>query len=307
MRIITNKDEWNKLLESRFYGKYDIYFKYEYLDLWANWYGGIPEAIYWTNDASEVFWTHIVLDKEVDYNTSKFDLTTPYGYGGYLLNDHGGLDEFYRRYLAYLKGRKEFIRLHPIFCDWRYITPGFKLQLVDDIIVVDLTKKPEILFTEFKTDRRRNIRKSKRKRLTTNIIKSPTKEQIKKFSELYYNAMDLNNAGERYYFPLEFLENHFKYLDAVLVNAEKDGEIIGSSIFILGSDTIEYHLSGRDYSDKTLCPHDLILWNMIQWANQNGYRRLILGGGRGNNDTLYNFKRGFSKLTYPYYVGKIND
>jgi hypothetical protein len=59
-----------------------------------------------------------------------------------------------------------------------------------------------------------------------------------------------------------------------------------------------------DYNYQNLYPSNLIIWETIKWAKNKNFKTLHLGGGRGANDSLFEFKKGFSKVFYPFYLGK---
>ena len=64
MEIITDKSKWNQSFNV------DVFFSYEYFELYSRNYGVEFEGILFDNGA---FLTHIIRDN---------DVTTPYGYGG---------------------------------------------------------------------------------------------------------------------------------------------------------------------------------------------------------------------------------
>src|SRR5690606_33259686 len=98
--------------------------------------------------------------------------------------------------------------------------------------------------------------------------------------------MDRNKASEKYYFSKEFIDDHFKLLKAILVQAEYDNNVIGSSMFIYGDEIIHYHLSGTS-NVKNVYPSHLIIFELIKWAKERNFKYLHLGGGRGTNDSLF--------------------
>ena len=88
MQIVKNKIEWNKILKTNFQELMDVYFRYEYFNLYSKTYEVLPEALFWENKKIKIFWSHLIrkinnidLYKDYTYN----DLTTPYGYGGPLI------------------------------------------------------------------------------------------------------------------------------------------------------------------------------------------------------------------------------
>jgi lipid II:glycine glycyltransferase (peptidoglycan interpeptide bridge formation enzyme) len=118
--------------------------------------------------------------------------------------------------------------------------------------------------------------------------------------------MERNNASKKYFFPPSFISDHFKHSSsAILINCVYKDELISSSMFLLGRRIIHYHLSGNSQKYKGVYPSELTIWECIKWAKMHQYQLLQLGGGRGSNDLLYNFKKGFSQKSVPFFTGKL--
>ena len=61
-----------------------------------------------------------------------------------------------------------------------------------------------------------------------------------------------------------------------------------------------YSLNSDSKSLK-LAPSKLLFYGMIKWCCSNDIKHLNLGGGVGSEkDSLYYFKKGFSKINYKY-------
>lgn len=322
MQIIANKEDWNRLLEENFSEFNDVYFRYEYLELWAKHYGGEPEAIFWEDKNIKVFWTHLVrdtskIDLTHDFNTERHDTTTPYGYGGPIFSPktedtekvRKSLNRFFGDYEAYAlenNYKSEFIRFHPLCEMWKYFSDNnlFRIQRVNDVVIIDLTQDLSTIFRNIKKGHRYNLKKTIEKDYKIIFESNPQKAHIDNFIKLYYQAMDRNKAAPMYYFTPEFISDHFKLLNALLVEVKDNGTVISSSVFLLGAEIIHYHLFGSDYDFRNFYPSDLTLWEAVKWAKANNFKTLHLGGGRGKNDSLFKFKSGFSDTTLPFYIGK---
>ncbi|UYP48050.1 hypothetical protein NEF87_004335 [Candidatus Lokiarchaeum ossiferum] len=323
MQILNTKSSWNEVLKKKFPKFNDIYFCYEYFQIYSENYNGVPEAIYWADSNVEIFWTHIV--RGIDHlnlnkNYEFFDLTTPYGYGGPLfniLNDKGVKESiliFFKEYSIYCKKNNyisEFIRFHPLLKNHKLLTDisEIQLQYLNDVVAIDLTKDKPDIFSNFKKNKRYQIRKSEKMECKVIIDENPQLSDIKSFIDLYYQTMDKNTASNKYYFSEKFILNHFEMLHGRIIVAKAilASEIVGMSLFIFGNEYIHYHLSGSK-KIKGLYPSDMILWYIVKWAktqNNKCFNWFHLGGGRGTNDSLFKFKSGFSQHTFPFYLGKI--
>jgi hypothetical protein len=318
MNTIKDRAEWNSLLKEEFSEYNDIYFRYEYFELYKRHYGVEPEGIFWEDGNVKIFWTHLIRDisKIEQFKDFKYyDLTTPYGYGGPLIitktedkeKVNKSLKKFFEDYTNYTLRNNyvcEFIRFHPVFENQRFFNEIFDVEYINDVVIVDLTKDLEEIWKDIKKGHRYNIKKSIREGCEIEIINKPSIGDIEDFINLYYETMDKNKASKKYYFSIEFINDHFNLLNAMLIEVKYKNEVIGASMFIYGDRIIHYHLSGAAYDSKSLYPSDLILLESIKWAKMNEFEYLHLGGGRGKNDSLFDFKKGFSNNVKIYYKGK---
>jgi len=320
MKVETSKHVWNQILNEHFPSMNDIYFTYEYFELFAQQYKCTPESIYWEDSNIEIFWTH--LTRKIDHITLNDgsiyrDLTTPYGYGGplYKIKNNGDLNrslmEFFKEYKNYCQEKNyisEFLRFHPKYQNWKIFenSTHFEPLYSNDIVGIDILKRLPDILGEMKKNKRYQIRKTEEKGCEVSILENPLRSDIDDFLKVYNETMDRNKASNKYYFKRNFLENHFKLLNdkCILAKATWESQIVSMSLFIFNSDLIHYHLSGS-IPVKGIYPADLIIWEVIKWAKLRGFSFFQLGGGRGSNDSLFSFKKGFSKVIYPFWFGKI--
>lgn len=319
MNVVKDKTSWNNIIKEEFSNYNDIYFKYEYLELYKRHYDAGPESIFWKDKNVKIFWTHLVRDiskikqfKDFRY----YDLTAPYGYGGPLIitkteskeKINESLKEFLEEYKNYaLKNNYvcEFIRFHPIFENWKFFNKILDVEYTNDVVVVDLTKDLKEIWKGIKKGHKYNIKKSLKASCKIKSITNPFKKDIDTFINIYNHAMDRNKAEKKYYFSMEFINDQFNLLNAILIEVIYKDSVIGTSLFIYGDKIVHYHLSGASYDFKGVYPTDLILWEAIKWAKKNNFKYLHLGGGRGVNDSLFKFKRGFSDIIKQFNIGKL--
>jgi len=221
---------------------------------------------------------------------------------------HNSLKRFYKDYVQHSLDNKmvsEFIRFHPIFMMWERLTGLIAMDHLNDVILIDFKIGEDELWKNMKKGHRYNIKKSEKEGCKVTIIESPTKAEIETFSQIYKETMNRSKAGKKYYFSNEYLIDHFKLLNTILIQVEFEGNVIGASMFMLGDNIMHYHLSGSTEIGKGIYPSNSILWEAMRFGIEKRFKYLHLGGGRGSNDNLFNFKKGFSDITYPFYIGKI--
>lgn len=319
MNVIKDKNKWNSLLDGEFSEYNDIFFRYNYFELYEKYCEAVPEGIFWEDKNIKLFWTHLIRDISRIKQFEKFkyyDLTTPYGYGGPLIiiktedkeKINESLKEFFEKYKDYALRNNyicEFVRFHPIYKNWEFLHSIFNIEYLNNIAIINLNKDLEKIWQNIKKGHKYNIKKSIREGCKVEVINNPLKKNINNFIKIYYFVMDKNQASKKYYFPTEFINAHFKLLNAILIEVKYKSRTIGSSIFICGNKIVHYYLSGATHDFKGLYPSDLMLWEAIKWAKGNNFKILHLGGGRGENDSLFEFKKGFSDLIKPFRIGKL--
>jgi len=321
MEVITEKTEWDSALQ-QFQEVSDVYYDYNYFDIYARHFNVIPEAVVWEDRHISVFWPHLVrnIPNKIENNLRFFDLITPYGYGGPLIcyntnnasEIRSSLHSYMKAYLEFAERKNyicEFIRFHPLIKNWEPFCKDFHGVIAfdhnNDTVSVDLSCELDQIWGDFRKGHRYNIRKTEREECEVRILQKPSETDIEAFISIYNANMKNCHASRKYFFPPSFIKDHFSRLSAVLININYHGKLIGASMFISGGSYIHYHLSGSNNDIIGLYPSALTIWNAIKWAKENGFTGLHLGGGLGRNDSLFNFKRGFSKAVNPYYTGKI--
>ncbi|WP_343089274.1 peptidoglycan bridge formation glycyltransferase FemA/FemB family protein [Methanocalculus natronophilus] len=321
MEIITEKDEWNRVL-TRFSNFNDVYFHYEYFKLFANHYNAKPEGLVWEDQHVCIFWSHLIrgIPNTLNDTHNYFDLITPYGYGGPLIhykNDDiskrtKSLQLFMRDYYHFAKENNyisEFIRFHPVLKNWETFSEGFEnhisLHYNNDTVLIDLRNDLDKIWQGIRKGHKYNIKKTKRENCEVKISENPLESDIDEFISLYYDTMKNNCASDKYFFAPSFIKDHFSSLFSVLVEVNCSEQLMGASMFIAGNSIVNYHLSGSKKNIKGVYPSETIIWNAIKWAKNNDFTYLHLGGGFGESDSLFNFKKGFSNTITPYYTGRI--
>lgn len=319
LNIVKDKNEWNSLLEGEFSQYKDIYFRYEYFQLYKKFYSVEPEGILWQDDNIKIFWTHLIrnINKIKQFRDFEYyDLTTPYGYGGPIAvtktEDKKKLDEslknFFEEYRDYALKNKyvcEFIRFHPVFGNRKSFNGIFDIEYLNDVVIVDLSKDIDEIWKGIRETYRYQIRKSLKGGRKIEITDKPPRKDIDNFIKIYYETMDKNEVSKKYYVPEDFIDSHFDLFKSIFIKAWHGEKVIGAGIFIYWNKIVHYHFSGTAANQRESNPSKLIIWEAIKWAKENNFILLHLGGGRGKNDTLFDFKRGFSKITMPFYIGRI--
>lgn len=237
-----------------------------------------------------------------------FDLSCPYGYGGWLTEgkDIDGLITAYESWCRKNGIVSEFVRFHPVLENHHPMAGHYDIIPLGETVTMDLSS-PEIIWANISSKNRNMIRKAQKNGIV--IYRGHYPEIYRVFREIYNGTMDKDNASSYYYFSPEFYESVLNDLphNAQVFYAVLEDRIIAASIMLSCNGRMNYHLSGslREYAH--LAPTNLLLFQAALWGCANGCRSLYLGGGVGSGeDGLFKFKRSFYRGDdlHRFYIGK---
>ena len=73
----------------------------------------------------------------------------------------------------------------------------------------------------------------------------------------------------------------------------KDNLPISTEFILLSSETVFSYLGGTNSEYFNTRPNDFLKVNMMNWARKLDFKYYVLGGGRANEDSLYDYKKFF--------------
>lgn len=294
--------QWDKIVKS--FENYDTYWLSGYVKAFEIHGDGCPLLLFYNDQ--EVRAINVVMKRDISTDEhfigkiekgEYFDISTPYGYGGWLIEG----DKIKNLFVEYEKWCiengvvAEFIRFHPVIENHNKCIDFYDVVPLGMTIIVDLVSD-DIIWNNIKSQNRNMIRKARKNGVKIYSGRSP--ELMKKFEIIYNETMKRNYADLYYYFEDEFynsIVNDLPY-NAQLFYAELEGEIISAAIMLMANGMVNYHLSGTNRKYSGLAPTNLLLYESAMWASENGYKTLYLGGGVGSEkDSLYKFKKSFNK------------
>lgn len=301
--------KWDDIVKS--FPQFEVYYLHGYVTPFYHNGDGRPILITYTQKACKAIKVCLVRDlsgiKRLELDSGKyFDLVTPYGYGGFLVE--GDLPQsFAEEYLEFCREHcfvSEFTRLCP-FTTVRH--PFGEVVELGATITMDATSLATIE-TNLTSKNRNMVRKAIRNEVS--ISNGTSSLLIEKFIKLYTETMASLNASDYYYFTPEFFNQIFIELpnNAELFYAQKDDEIIAMAIILHANRKAHYHLSCSTSDGQRMVATNLLLVEAAKWCTNNEIESLHLGGGVGgsNSDSLFSFKKSFNKNSYnPYSVGKL--
>ncbi len=297
---LDQSEKWDHVVKS-FYN-YDVYYLSGYVKAFQLNGDGQPLLISYCGDGTRAI--NVVMKRDVaddsffagkvERNTY-YDLTTPYGYGGFLVEGED-TESLYREYQEFCDSYgivSEFVRFHPLLENWKTTEKIYDTVHLGDTVCLD-TGSESAIWENFTSKNRNMVRKAQKNDLHVFWGRDP--ELIPAFMETYNATMTKDGAEDYYYFDQSFYESILVDLkqNAMWFYAKAGKDIAAIAIFLFCNGKMHYHLSASQQRYQSLAPTNLVIYEAAVWAAHHGYNRLHLGGGVGSgHDSLYAFKKAF--------------
>lgn len=302
----NEKEKWNKLV--RGFKQHDIYHMIEYVRSFQIHGDGEPCLFYYQKNDTKALNVVMKRDIALDYKFKEkiprntyFDLATPYGYGGFLIegnNNNQAIEEIMHSYNSFCVNNNivsEFVRFHPMLENHKELEKYYDILNLGKTIHIDLDSEEQI-WSNLTSKNRNVIRKAEK--ASIEIRQGFSQELMDKFIELYNDTMKRAGAKDYYFFGDQFytsmmndMRGNLKFFYAVY-----EEKIIAISMILLSNKKMHYHLSASNAEYLNLAPTNLLLYKVACWGSDNGYEILHLGGGLGGQeDSLYKFKKSFNR------------
>lgn len=303
-----NIELWDKALPKN---AYDVFYKKEYVRLYAD-DKNTAECFVYREDANIYF--HPFIRSPVTQSPKYSDIQTPYGYGGPIATTDdpffvkNALSEFYTQ--AKEKGViAELLKFHPFQDNYSTIVQIFpgKIAKMRNVVWVDINIGEDFRLAKiYPHANRKNINKSVR--AGCKIKFGQSEEQWKAYLDLYRQTMEANKASSFYYFDEKYYSDIRKNLaeNYVLVSAEIEGTPQSVLLVLFSKNAAYCHLIGSSGTAMKLGVNNQLHHELILWCKEQGIPKLMIGGGRTNDDEdgLLKFKKNFSDRTEAFYVGE---
>lgn len=314
LKVLTldQASEWDFSVRSFF--SHDIYWLSGYVKAFKIHGDGEPLLFYYDNGNTRGI--NVVMKRDIADDTlfkdklehgQYFDITTPYGYGGWLIEGKG-TTELFNEYENWLKRNNiisEFVRFHPMIKNHEECSSFYDIFQLGEVVHIDLSS-PEVIWENFSSKNRNMVRKAIKN--DVKIYNGRFLEIFEEFRKIYNLTMDKDNADEYYYFSQEFYSSILNDLNhnAEIFYAVKGDKVIAASIILMCNGYLNYHLSGSLHDYYNLASTNLLLYEVALWGSEHGFKSLYLGGGVGSEeDNLFAFKRSFYKGNLNrFYIGK---
>ncbi|SDI94213.1 lipid II:glycine glycyltransferase FemX [Alteribacillus bidgolensis] len=309
---IEESDRWDNIVKG--FSDYDVYYLSDYVRAFQIHGDGEPVLFYYEGDNYRAVNVVMLRDISKDANfidqipvNSYFDITTPYGYGGFLVDGSfsvrnlESLEFEFKKYCRENNIISEFVRFHPVIDNSSNVSSIYDVIDVGKTITINLQSRNQI-WADLKGKNRNVIRKAKNSGVEIYWGRNPN--LFEEFIDMYNATMDKDNAKDYYYFNKEFYKsivNDLKY-NALMFYAVLEGKIIAMSMILFSNRTMHYHLSASYKEYLAYAPTNLLLYEAACWGCENGFNNFHLGGGLGGKqDSLFKFKEAFNKNSNTYF------
>lgn len=314
LEIISIKDStlWDNVVKS--FSTYDVYYLSGYVKPFQIHGDGDPYLLYYKE--SSLRGISVVMKRDIAMEEcfrgilplgKYFDITTPYGYGGFLFEGDtsaSNLAKFNAIYIDTLSAEgivSSFVRFHPLLQNSKLLKSVYNIIDLGKTVHMDITSL-ETISQNMKSKDRNTIRRSSKSGVE--ILHSNDLKLFKEFKKIYNATMQNDNADSYYYFG----DGFYKSLNRELISnyqmfyAVFQDEIIAMSIIIYANKQMHYHLSGSKFEYRRLNPTNLLLYEAAKWGCSKGFVNFHLGGGVGSSeDNLFRFKKCFNRNSLNQY------
>jgi Acetyltransferase (GNAT) domain len=295
--------------------RHDIYHLPNYIYLEAERTNTTPEAILISEGDKQFFVPYLLRRCDDLFNgefatPDVFDVISPYGYPGILLNQEAiaapdFLQAAIKELITALSEKQvcsAFFRLHPILNEGlEKIYMSDICQITGETVSVNLTLPDTEIWSQTRSDHRKDINRHKRSGLVARMVSA--EDYLDEFVAIYHETMNRVVASDVYYFPNNFFADlcHKLGENLHLGIVEYEQEIMCACLFTECCGIVQSYLSGTKNKFLKLSPDKLLFDYVRFWAKERGNKVLHLGGGYGGaKDGVYNFKAGFSKLHHNF-------
>lgn len=306
-KIVKDKSEWHEFIDKMYFG--DFYYTYDYHKISVN-----PPDIFLLFTYQEDDYTLILplIIRPIPDAQGFFDATSVYGYAGPLASHNNIPKEVISNFEKKLDQKfleyniiAVFSRLHPFFENEKLISKLGNIVNLSQTVYIDLRISLEAQYGQYRKGVKSDIKALIRDGYS--IFEDTELKYLNDFISIYNENMVRVNAASMYFFSEQYYNDFLKSdeIAAKLYFIKKGDEIVAGSIIVFSKSVIQYHLSATKTEYLKNSPIRLLL-DYIRTENSAKKQEIFhLGGGVGSeNDTLFNFKAGFSKARLSFKIWK---
>ncbi|MFC7528406.1 GNAT family N-acetyltransferase [Actinoplanes sp. GCM10030250] len=286
--------------------RHDVYHLPDYVSLDARLSGGTPAAFRYDED-DRVFLLPLVLRAIPE--TGLRDAVSPYGYPGPVSDVSPADTGFWSRAALAMS---ELLRTHDVISMFARLHPLLPAPIEalgttgtvvhhGETVSIDLTRTPEVLWSQTHRTHRNQINKAKRAGVR---IVLDDWDLLDDWIATYHATMRRVDAADFYFFGPE----HFHRLRRALGDhvhlavAVCGDEVLGGNLFFELGGIMHTHLQST--RDGQIWWADKLLYHEVRlWGRDRGNEVYHLGGGvGGSDDSLFRYKSSFGAGRQPFHT-----
>lgn len=243
-------------------------------------------------------------------DTAYFDCTSVYGYAGPVSNvpfqhlEEKVIEGFKQALSTFLESENivsVFSRLHPLINQQALLEHFGGIFNNGRTVAIDLTLTTEEQRLKYRRSIRQKVNQLRRKGFV--VKEAVSEEEINEFVRIYNENMIKVNASSYYFFDEQYF---FDLLNAddfnsKLLLAYYENKITSGGVVTFSNNIMQFHLAAT--SNEFLCeaPMKLLFDEAASVGKDMSMRYLHLGGGvGGREDSLFDFKAGFSDMYFNF-------
>ena len=313
---LNEKKEWSTSLEKLPVDQQDIYYTPEYYELYEKNGDGQAMCFVFEKDnaiALYPFLINSVNDLGYDLDAAYFDIQGAYGYNGVVSSNYNlsFRKDFYKTFYQYCTDKNviaEFVRYNPIVSNHLFAEKIHDLHINRKTVSLNLEQSYDDIFkSQYSPKNRNKIRKGEK---TLTIRNGNKMKDYNKFIPMYRYTMQRIDADKYYNFNDLFFKNISHILSDycfVFIAYENQSNIpLGALLLLIHKNKAHYFLSARSHLCDNNAVNNYLLDNAIIFTKKNKCTKFHLGGGNtlNENDSLFKFKKNFSKKIHEFYISK---
>ena len=294
----------------------DIYFEDNYGRLYEKKPSEIFEKFVLKNEygcVTNKFIKRIIPIQLNDSQDKFYDIITPYGYGGPIIESLNSpsykeklIESYNKAFRNYADDNNivsEFVRFHPIVRNAEDFNSIYQIKVDRTTFGTDLTQNDPIAY-DFSNSAKKKINKLLKK-YPIHYVYDEHPKNLNDFKKIYYSTMDRKSAMAEYYFDDEYFNKLIEYFPDNLVtvkiflDSNEKSELIGMGLYFRYGKYLHTHLSGTLTEFLKFSPAYILKQAFLEYGKENGYSIIHYGGGKTSSteDSLREFKERFGQRT----------
>lgn len=295
---LNDYEKWDNIVKS--FNTYDVHYMSNFVKAFQKRGDGQPRLIYYNDGKTKAINVLLIRDiAKCDLFMGKlpeneyFDISTPYGYGGFWFEGDGHKDvlDAYDKYCNQKGFVSEFVRFHLMSGYERHYRGTVESRSHN--VIRDLQPSIEEIHMDFEHKVRKNLKRAAQYELSAEIDSEGT--SLDTFLSIYYGTMKRTDAKEEFFFSKDFfdtintMDGNFVYFTVYY------GDVpISTELVIYGKEICYSFLGGTAEEYFNMRPNDFLKNEIVKWSKEKGLKYFVLGGGYGSDDGIFRYKKSFA-------------